>query len=228
MSSALSKGGRLFRRLTAPLRHRLLFARYHFETMIPKGPFIANLQLAERVHQLPGCIVECGVWRGGMSAAIAEVLGPDRQYHLFDSFAGLPPAQSIDGLAALRWQSMTDHPDYHENCSATAAQATATFLRSGCPHFTLHQGWFADTVPTATDLGPISLLRLDGDWYESTLTCLRYLYPQVASSGLTLIDDYYTWDGCARATHDYLSEARVTDRLTHHHGIAHLQKTAPP
>jgi len=50
------------------------------------------------------------------------------------------------------------------------------------------------------------LLRLDSDWYESTKQCLENLFDLVVDGGLVIIDDYYVWDGCARAVHDFLSK----------------------
>ena len=47
-------------------------------------------------------------------------------------------------------------------------------------------------------------MRLDADRYESTLTCLKHLYPHVAPGGVVIIDDYKEWDGCARAVHEFL------------------------
>ncbi len=55
-------------------------------------------------RHVKGCVVECGVWRGGMSAGMAEVLGPDREYFLFDRFEGLPPATGPDGVYAKTWR----------------------------------------------------------------------------------------------------------------------------
>ena len=59
----------------------------------------------------------------------------------------------------------------------------------------------------------IAVLRLDGDWYDSTMLCLEHLLPLAVPGGLMLIDDYYTWDGCARAVHDYLSREQAAERI---------------
>ena len=51
-------------------------------------------------HRIPGAIVECGVWRGGSMQAVARTLlergAADRELHLFDTFAGMPPPQDVD------------------------------------------------------------------------------------------------------------------------------------
>ena len=77
---------------------------------------------------------------------------------------------------------------------------------------TICKGLFDATV-ASFEAEPIAMLRLDGDWYESTLVCLENLWPHVVADGLVIIDDYYTWDGCARAVHDYLSRIRATSRI---------------
>src|SRR4051794_29572601 len=74
-----------------------IFYKFHEFTMIPEKVFIDNLQLCLPYKNVPGNIVECGVWRGGMIAAVAEKLGNDCSYFLCDSFEGLPPVQDIDG-----------------------------------------------------------------------------------------------------------------------------------
>jgi hypothetical protein len=91
--------------------------------------------------------------------------------------------------------------------------------------FHLIKGWFSDTV-----LGfvppPIAILRLDADWYDSTMQCLTGFYPYVMPNGLVILDDYYTWDGCARALHDYLSAHKLADRIEKWRGVCYLIKRA--
>src|SRR5690242_8677902 len=94
------------------------YRRYREFTMVPRGQYIDNLDLCMRRAPKSGCIVECGVWRGGMSAGMADVL-PGRTQFLFDSFEGLPPAkEEVDGPAAIAYQRDKDWPQYHDNCRA--------------------------------------------------------------------------------------------------------------
>jgi O-methyltransferase len=181
-----------------------IYKRYSAFTMIDKYTYIKNLEIADSCRRVPGCVVECGVWRGGMSAGLADVLGPDREFFLFDSFEGLPPAEKIDGPAALRWQADIESPKYYDNCTAAADDARSAMSLSAAAHFSPLKGWFHETLPRFRPPEPIALLRLDGDWYESTLICLKHLYPQLAPGGIAIIDDYDPWDGCERAVHEFL------------------------
>jgi len=181
--------------------------------MIPEPEFINNLFLALRVKGLPGCIVECGVWRGGMSAGIASLLGPHRRYYLFDSFQGLPAAKEIDGPAALQWQESKASPNYYDNCSAPPDFARQAMTAAGATDFELVEGWFDRTIPVHCSGEPIALLRLDADWYESTMVCLEGFFDRVVTGGIIILDDYHAWDGCSRALHDFLSRRSLTERI---------------
>jgi hypothetical protein len=70
---------------------------------------------------------------------------------------------------------------------------------------------------------PIAILRLDGDWYDSTLVVLRSLWQFMAPNGVVIIDDYYAWDGCSRAVHDFLYDIKSTARLKQSHGICIIE-----
>ena len=210
-AKAMSRGLELVRTFRANRLHR----KYVERSMVSRQRFTDNLLLAHRISAVPGAVVECGTWRGGMSAALAEVLraGPDREFVLFDSFEGLPPASEIDGERALRWQSTLDVGAGRGNLRADIAEARES-MRMAQLEARIVKGWFDDTIPKYAAEGPrIALLRLDGDWYASTMTCLVHLFPLVVKGGLVIIDDYETWDGCTRAVHDYLSHTHATDRI---------------
>lgn len=201
-----------------------VYEKYKAYTMIDRSSYITNLMLAREVAKIPGCVVECGVWRGGMSAGIAEVLGPSRDYFLFDSFEGLPPAKAeLDGSAAIRYQTEKSSPYYHDNCKAEIEYAAAAMKMSGATSVKLVKGWFENTVPSYVLEQPIALLRLDGDWYESTMTCLTHFAPRVAPGGLIVIDDYLVWDGCARAVHDYLSQNKLPHRIEQKRSVVFIR-----
>jgi O-methyltransferase len=206
--------------VTAHTADRLrLYRKYRDYTMSPFWDFMVNLHVAGGV-EVEGDLVECGTWKGGMIAAIAEMLG--RRAVLFDSFEGLPAVQPIDGQAAITWQSNTKY-----NATAAERDAVEAMSFTGVD-YEIRKGWFADTVPVyAAEKPSLAFLRLDGDWYDSILLCLEYLYPLVVPGGLVLIHDYGYWDGCTRAVHDYLSRSQVAEdigRPPTRTGLAYLRK----
>ncbi len=185
--------------------------------MIADSPatFCENMMLIEHFStHVQGSLVECGTWKGGMACAMMALAGPARDYHFFDSFEGLPDAQDIDGDGALSYQRNTGSPAYRDNCRADHDEFLKLMNEQEIPaeRINVYKGWFENTLPTYAG-GPISVLRLDGDWYESTMTCLRELYPKVAFGGVVIIDDYEAWDGCTKAVHDYLGDISSRSRI---------------
>jgi O-methyltransferase len=185
--------------------------------------FTAEQALDVIERNVPGVFVECGVWRGGCSAAMllaqrerhGKVI---RKTYLLDSFEGLPPATERDGPFALAWQADTTGPTYHDNNRASLDEVRTAMVALDLPaeSWELVPGWFEHSVPVfAQRLGeqPIALLRLDGDWYDSTSICLEHLVPLVPEGGVVILDDYYVFDGATRATHDFLSGHDVPYRI---------------
>jgi O-methyltransferase len=205
-------------------RYGRIYGQFKDFTMISRETYVDNLVLAQRISGLSGCIIECGVWRGGMSAGLAKVLGANRQYFLFDSFEGLPPAKEIDGDAALRWQQNKGSSNYYDNCAAEEKFAKRAMTLSGARSFHLIKGWFDQTLPGFTPPEPIALLRLDGDWYDSTMVCLDSLFHHMAPGGLIILDDYHTWDGCSKALHDFLSKHSAVERICSSGNICFCEK----
>jgi hypothetical protein len=200
--------------------------------MVPE-PTLRDLQW--RVIQVldedvPGDLVECGVWRGGAAFLMADLLElrhePDRKVWLFDSFEGLPPPQEIDGARAAAYAADVDNPQYHDNCRAALDEVRASAARLGLERRTeIVQGWFDATLPEARRrIGPIALLRLDCDWYEPVRLCLDLLYDQVSPGGTIVIDDYYTYDGCALAVHGFLASRALPLHLHEAQGVAYMRK----
>lgn len=192
-------------------RYTDLYTKYKDYTMVSEKSFINNLELSNKFKTVPGDIVECGVWKGGMIAAISELIGNKRAL-LFDSYEGLPKPKEDDGIQAKLWQANVKGEFYYDNCSAEEAFAIEAMTMSGAS-FNSFQGWFKDTLNNKLPIEKISILRLDVDWYDSTMECLTYLFPLLSKGGIVLIDDYYTWEGCSKAVHDYLSKIKSKSRV---------------
>jgi O-methyltransferase len=175
--------------------------------------------------KLSGALVECGVWKGG-AAALMAIANLDRgegrrPLHLFDSFIGIPePIAGLDGERAImetvgkpddaRGRLRPVH-DYSDRGGPGSQREVRDLLRQvGYPQelVHIHQGWFQETVPSdAAAVGPVALLRLDGDLYESTKVCLEHFYEAVVSGGFIVIDDYGAYEGCRRAVDEFLAKA---------------------
>jgi len=190
--------------------------------MINKLIFEDNIRLCSSVNNIEGAIVECGVWRGGMIAAIYDYSTKKRKSYLFDSFEGLPEVKHNDGNAAKEWQATNDGVGL-DNCKAEISFAQNAMKLSKSSEHEIIKGWFDQTLPVTAIDQPIAILRLDGDWYDSTMVCLENLYPKVSENGLIIIDDYYAWDGCSRAVHDYLSKNNLPLRISQtNHGVCYI------
>jgi len=187
---------------------------------------LANVfELASAVidNKIPGDFVECGVWRGGCSAILAQVAvkcDQHRRTHLFDSFEGLPEPVGADGVeAATHSSGKTDGKLVPIGfCAApyeVAARLLFDVLKLPTDRVVVHRGWFQETLPSARDsVGPIALLRLDGDWYESTKVVLENLYDSVVPGGYVVIDDYGVWEGCRRAVDEFIEKREIETPLT--------------
>jgi hypothetical protein len=177
---------------------------------------------------MPGAFAECGVWRGGSVLAMIltlQELGAERDIHLYDTFEGMtaptehdvsaldPPALETWEAAQRRqgraWNELFDPATFNEDA------VRETLLATGYPAERLHlvRGPVEDTLP-ARSPGPLALLRLDTDWYESTRHELEHLYPLLADGGVLIIDDYGHWDGARRAVDEYF-EANGPRPLLH-------------
>ena len=189
-----------------------LYRKYKDKTMLQREQYVRNLALVQSVTA-HGCVIECGVWKGGTIAGMAEVLGPDREYFLFDSFQGHVHPQPIDGPAAAAWQADKNGPWYFNNAIVGPEEAETAMKSSGARHYRLVAGWFEDTLADFTPPCPVAVLRIDCDWHAPTTTCLRALFPHLAPDGIVIADGYPDWDGYARAFHEYFAAYEGVARL---------------
>jgi hypothetical protein len=197
--------------------HRRIWATVQPYTMTSPERVVAAIEATRYVvrNQIPGAIVECGVWRGGSSMAVAMTLlemgAADRDLYLYDTFAGMsaPTAEdlSYDGTPA---KTMFDRGIVNDTtnkmCRSPMNTVAENLDRTGYPRdrIKLVRGKVEDTIP-ATMPGGIALLRLDTDWYESTRHELVHLYPQLRVGGVLIIDDYGDWQGARKAVDEYFA-----------------------
>ena len=168
-------------------------------------------------NDIPGAIVECGVWRGGSMMAAALTLRrlgvDDRDLYLFDTFRGMPPPTAedkrsfYDGYSPMRHWRRRQRGDVNAWHYAPVEETRRAMLSTGYDPERIHmvEGKVEDTLPGAAP-PEVALLRLDTDWYQSTRHELTHLYPRLSDGGVLIIDDYGHYEGARRAVDEYLSE----------------------
>jgi hypothetical protein len=168
-------------------------------------------------NQIPGAMVECGVWKGGSIMAIALTLNlvkeQTREIYLYDTFSGMtePGENDICTLTGnsvrkkyrdskitknLSTWSYSPLEEVRENVYSTKYPKTL---------FNFVQGKVEETIPETVP-EKIALLRLDTDWYESTKHELEHLYPLLVENGVLIIDDYGHYEGAKLAVDEYIAE----------------------
>ncbi len=167
-----------------------------------------------RNKNVSGDFVECGVWRGGSSIFMRGVLKvfniTDRTVHLVDSFEGLPVASTSED--SDDWSRMS----YLKVSQDVVEDAFARYnLLDEQVQF--HQGFFRYSLPKLRkDLlienRQISLLRMDGDMYESTMDILFNLADLLAPSACIIVDDWGI-DVCQKAMKDFFATHKLEPKI---------------
>lgn len=194
-------------------RETIALARPFTMTSIPR---MQSLILATRHvvrRNIPGAFVECGVWRGGSMLCAARTLldceGAVRELYLYDTYEGMPPpseqdVRRKDGQAAAKL--LLDPKEEHTRAIAPLDTVKEAMRLSG---YDLQRTEFVvgkveETIPQIAP-AQIALLRLDTDWYSSTLHELNHLYSRLATGGVLIIDDYGWWEGARKAVDEFFA-----------------------
>lgn len=203
-------------------------------SMLPLGRMLSTIELVRDINakNINGDIVECGVWSGGSLGLMARAdlpLSKTRKYVGFDSFEGLPAPTVEDAEVYTTYSEgrpvdelITDPQKATRTaigaCVGARVPEVEAFLINelGIPsdRVELVPGWFADTLPNWTrEKRSIALLRIDGDWYQSTYDCLKNMYDLIEPGGIVTIDDYGAFSGCRKAVEDFFEEKSISPDL---------------
>ena len=166
-------------------------------------------------NNIPGDLIETGAWRGGATIFMRALLKSEninnRTVWVADSFEGLPKPDENK-------YSADKGSHFHESHQLAVS---LDIVKNNFKKYDLLddkvvflKGWFKDTLPTAP-ISSLSLLRLDGDMYESTWDALIHLYPKLSVGGYILIDDYGSVDACKKAVDDYRSQNNIQEEILH-------------
>jgi O-methyltransferase len=171
-------------------------------------------------NKIAGDLVECGVWKGGSMMAAALTLKSlgvnDRKLHLFDTFEGMtePSAVDVDFRgrdAKFLLEQMRDTKATTNIWAIAQLEGVKALMESTgyeSQNISYVKGRVEETLPVSAP-DKIAILRLDTDWYESTLHELNHLYPRLSRGGVLIIDDYGHWQGARRAVDEYIAENKL-------------------
>lgn len=158
---------------------------------------------------IPGAIVECGVWRGGLAMLAARTLlelGEQRTIYLYDTFEGMPKPDDRDVRVSGGTKALAKWEQQDKWCYASEEEVRKHVLSTGYPEcrVVFVRGKVEDTIPAIIP-EQIAVLRLDTDWYASTAHEMAHLYPRLVAGGVLLLDDYGYWGGAQQAVEDYFA-----------------------
>jgi O-methyltransferase len=160
-------------------------------------------------RDVPGDVIELGVWRGGTTIfmrGLLKIYGESqRTVWVADSFAGPPKPDSATYPAdsGRRWWAIT-------SMAVSLEEVQRNFERYGLldQQVRFLPGYFRETLPTAP-IERLSLMRLDAVMYESTIQALDQLYPKMSPGGYVVVDDYSVPE-VRSAVADYRAQHGVT------------------
>lgn len=187
---------------------------YYADTMVGMKR-LDNIQMCMEYvlqHRIPGDFIETGVWRGGacifMRAVLEAYAISDRTVFVADSFRGLPTPEiggysqdTGDNLHAYSYLAVSRQDVERRFADYDLLDNQVVFL----------EGWFSESLPQAP-IKQLSIIRLDGDMYGSTMDVLVNLYDRLSSGGFCIVDDY-TLPGCRQAIEDFREARSISSSL---------------
>ena len=144
-------------------------------------------------ENISGQIAECGVWKGALSKFVHSQL-PERKYFLFDTFEGFDSrdlGQEKDG-----------------RFNNTSVDVVLNYIGGNKEKLIVKQGFFPETTKGMKEES-FSLVILDFDKYDPTVSGLEYFYPLVEKGGFIFIHDYSSSESefaCSRALDEFLKD----------------------
>jgi len=185
---------------------------------MPRLDNIQKLALDCLSNNIKGDFIEAGIWKGGAIALMAGILNitktKNRRVIGVDSFEGIPPAKpDIYPADAVHLGCEKIEILLNNSLEEVKGYISRMGLDEG-NNIQLIKGWFSEALPDLVRNGAeFALVRIDGDTYESTIQALENLEPCTTQGGYIIIDDYYSWDGCKKATEDYRLSKVITSPL---------------
>ena len=190
-------------------------------TMLPEERLISLVLTCKQIvkNNVPGDFVECGVYRGGASILARltfDRMGSDRLVYLYDTFSGMTEPSIVDKNRMTGEEAIHKHKrlqrDSHNEwvfCPQEEVEQNFQSAKADLSKVRIVAGDVRQTLPKYENLPKtVSVLRLDTDFYESTLAELNNLYPRLSQGGVLIVDDYGHWEGSAEAVDKYFESGK--------------------
>lgn len=176
------------------------------------GKIMAHYELYRLIKDLPGVILECGVFKGNSFIQFATFAQLSEASHArkligFDTFGEVPPTD------------FAKDKKYLENFKKAAGdrafsieQLTDVLNKKRITNYELVKGDVVKTVPTYLENNPhikIALLHIDTDIYEPAKVILETLYDKVVRGGVIAFDDYGTFPGETQAADEFFADKKI-------------------
>ncbi|WP_442756459.1 TylF/MycF/NovP-related O-methyltransferase [Methylocystis sp. JAN1] len=169
---------------------------------------------------VPGDLIETGVWRGGATIFMRAMLKAygvnDKRVWVADSFQGLPEPDAEKFPVEANFHNSKIMKSYYNNFAVSLEEVAANFKAYDMldDQVKFLKGWFRDSLPTAP-IEKLSIIRLDGDYYESTMDGLINLYDKLSIGGYVIVDDYGedAWTNCRQAVDEFRTNRKIEDPL---------------
>ena len=177
------------------------------------GKMVAHYELFKMSSKIPGCIIECGVFKGASLirfATFLKLLKSNKKIIAFDTF-GKHTTTKISSDHKRRKMLLSEGKE-----GISEKQLMSILKRKGLEkNIQLIKGDITETVPNYLKLNPklkISLLNLDVDFYEPSMSILKNFYPKLSKDGILMLDDYGVWDGETMAVDEYFAGKKTKIR----------------
>jgi len=170
------------------------------------------IQSVEKM-KVPGLFVEAGCALGGSTIQIGSTKSKKRILNVYDVFEMIPEPSKRDGEDIQERYKRIQNGEskgidgdiyygYKKDLINEVRKNLQSFGLNDANNINLIQGLFENTLNITE---PVAFAHIDCDWYDSVTVCLEQIYPNMSSRGVLIIDDYYAWSGCQKATDDYFS-----------------------
>jgi hypothetical protein len=169
---------------------------------------ISHYELYKMIKDLPGHIVECGVFKGASFirwATFRDILENtySRRIIGFDIFGEFPET-AFEPDKPIRQKFI----DEAGNLSISEEEFKDVLVYKNFRNYELIKGDINQTIPKYVRENPqlkISLLHIDTDIYEPAKTALEHLYDKIVKGGIVVFDDYGTFPGETKAVDDFFA-----------------------